>query len=118
MIRPKAVTASLARIYEVTGGYVDGQIYFLKYGFNDPLIQANSVRGPDKIISIQVYSQQPDIEDITGKALSKILWDSMASATVLKLHRGGTASRTTSRRALDIRMLLMALGAVGSLTAC
>lgn len=46
-------------------GYVDGQIYFLRYRFADPALASSYVQSPDDIISIQVYSQQPEFADIT-----------------------------------------------------
>ncbi len=46
-------------------GYIDGQIYFLRYGFADPALASGYVQSPDDIISVQVYSQQPDFADIT-----------------------------------------------------
>ncbi len=46
-------------------GYIDGQIYFLRYGFSDSTLANGYVQNPDDIISIQVYSQQPDFNTIT-----------------------------------------------------
>ncbi len=46
-------------------GYVDGQIYFLRYGLADDALAEAYVQGPDTLISIQVYTQQPDFADIT-----------------------------------------------------
>ena len=55
-------------------GYVDGQIYFLQYGFSDAALRASYVQSPDDIISIQVYSQQPDFSDIT--------WENFVQSTL------------------------------------
>jgi hypothetical protein len=46
-------------------GYIDGQIYFLKYGFRDAALQASYIQSPDDLISVQIYNQQPDIETVT-----------------------------------------------------
>ncbi len=46
-------------------GYMDGQIYFLRYGFKDPSIQNSYVQSPDDLISLHVYEAQPAIEDVT-----------------------------------------------------
>ena len=55
-------------------GYIDGQIYFLTYGFADPALSANYLQSPDTLISIQVYSQQPDFADIT--------WENFVASTL------------------------------------
>ena len=52
-------------------GYADGQIYFLRYSLNDPLVKADYVQSPDDLISIQIYSQEPDIENITWENFDK-----------------------------------------------
>jgi hypothetical protein len=52
-------------------GYIDGQIYFLKYRFSDPDINECYVQSPDDVISIQIYSQEPDIEEITWENFVK-----------------------------------------------
>ncbi len=40
--------------------YVDGQIYFLQYGFADATIQGTFKQDPDDIVSVQVYNQNTD----------------------------------------------------------
>ena len=46
-------------------GYMDGQIYFLRYRFKDPLIAQGYIQSPDDLISLHVYEAQPAIEDVT-----------------------------------------------------
>jgi hypothetical protein len=55
-------------------GYMDGQIYFLRYGFKDAAIRDSYVQSPDDLISVQVYQEQPDIENVTwGNFVQSIL---------------------------------------------
>ena len=46
-------------------GYLDGQIYYLNYGFASAGQNSDYVQSADDLISVQVYSQQPVIGDIT-----------------------------------------------------
>ena len=46
-------------------GYMDGQIYFLKYRFADESIDSTYIQSPDALISLQIYEEQPAIEDVT-----------------------------------------------------
>ncbi len=46
-------------------GYMDGQIYFLRYGFKEESIKRTYIQSPDDLISLQVYEQDPVIEDVT-----------------------------------------------------
>ena len=49
--------------------YINGQIYFKGYGFNDPEIANSYVPDPNDFVSVQVYNLQPDGEalDILNK---------------------------------------------------
>ncbi len=46
-------------------GYMDGQIYFLQYEFQDESLRGSYVQSPDDLVSVQVYDAQPDIKDVT-----------------------------------------------------
>lgn len=42
-------------------GYVDGQIYFLRYEFADPAISTDYVQDPNDLVSVQVYDEQAEL---------------------------------------------------------
>lgn len=52
-------------------GYIDGQIYFLNYGFADTRKFRNYRQSPDDIVSIQVYTQVPEFNEITWENFVK-----------------------------------------------
>ena len=52
-------------------GYIDGQIYFLNYGFSDSDQSEGYIQSPDDVISVHVYTQQPNIADITWENFVK-----------------------------------------------
>jgi len=58
-------------------GYIDGQVYFINYGFTDPSIANSYIQDPFDFISIQVYNQHAHMEaiDILNKygSLYKIM---------------------------------------------
>ena len=41
--------------------YVDGQVYFLNYGFNDPAISSFFVQDPNDIVSVLVYDETAEL---------------------------------------------------------
>jgi hypothetical protein len=49
--------------------YLDGQIYFLKYGFADPTISNGYIQDPNDLISVQVYDEITELEapDVLAK---------------------------------------------------
>lgn len=60
-------------------GYMDGQIYFLQYGFDDPALREGYVQSPDDIVSLQVYDAQPDIENVT--------WENFVGPVLSQYHK-------------------------------
>ena len=43
-------------------GYIDGQVYFLNYGFADPAIQSSFIQDVNDIISVLVYDEISDLQ--------------------------------------------------------
>lgn len=51
-------------------GYINGQLYFKQYAFDDDQIAKYYIADPNDIVSIQVYNQHPD-EDSAADILNK-----------------------------------------------
>ncbi|MEM7429389.1 MAG: hypothetical protein AAF441_25185 [Pseudomonadota bacterium] len=46
-------------------GYMDGQIYFLRYGFKDENLHKGYVQSADDLVSVQIYNPQPDLSQLS-----------------------------------------------------